>query len=75
MLVTGVLPRDRVEVVTVDRALGSLGETHTFDDVNEALADGRVLPRAMPRAELSPVTEGIVSAEAKRRAAKQEGSA
>jgi len=62
MLVTGVLPRGHVEVVTWTRARESLGTIRELDDVQEALRDGRLVPHAMPRRELSPVTEGIFEA-------------
>ena len=62
MLVTGVFPRGHVEVVTWARARESLGTIRELDDVQEALRDGRLVPYAMPRRELSPVTEGIFEA-------------
>lgn len=71
MVVTGVLPRGRVEVVTVDRAEQAVGDVRSYDDVNQALADGRIQPRSLPRRELSPVTAGIVDAAVESR----EGSA
>jgi hypothetical protein len=59
-VVTGVLPRGRVEVVSVERAKRAVGDVRSFDDVHRALADRRILPRALPRHELAPVTEGLV---------------
>ena len=62
MVVTGVLPRGRVEVVNLSRARDALGTVRDLDDVQEALRDGRLVPYAMPRRELSPVTEGLLDA-------------
>ena len=62
MVVTGVLPRGRVEVVNVSRARDALGTVRDLDDVQEALRDGRLVAYAMPRRELSPVTEGLLDA-------------
>jgi len=59
MFVTGVLPRGRVEVVTFERVHESLGEVTGLDSIQTALADGRIIPRAMPRRELAPVTESL----------------
>ena len=60
MVVTGVLPRRRVEVVTWARVRDALGTVRDLDDVQEALRDGRLVAYAMPRRELSPVTEGLL---------------
>ena len=61
MLVTGVLPRDRVELVSVPRAEQAVGEIVDFDTLNDALADGRIVPRALPRREVAPVTESMAA--------------
>ena len=60
--ITGVLPRGRVEVVSMDqldRAPGVFGST---DDSHEAIRDGRLLAYGMPRRELAPVTRGVFTA-------------
>ena len=62
MVVTGVLPRRHVEVVTWARVRDALGTFRGLDDVQEALRDGRLVGHAMPRRELSPVTEGVLDA-------------
>ena len=62
VVVTGVLPRNRMEVVSVERAKRAVGDVRSLDDVNRALAERRIMPRALPRRELAPVTEGIVDA-------------
>jgi hypothetical protein len=62
VVVTGVLPRNRMEVVSVERAKRAVGEVRSLDDVNRALAERRIMPRALPPRELAPVTEGIVDA-------------
>jgi len=60
MIVTGVLPRGRLEVVPVERLRAAVvGRVDGLDDVQEALADGRVFARAVPRREVSPLTEGM----------------
>ena len=62
MVVTGVLPRRHVEVVTWARVCEALGTIRDLDGVQEALRDGRLVGHAMPRRELSPVTEGVFDA-------------
>ena len=59
MFVTGVLPRGRLEVVTVERLRSALMGADELDDIQEALADGRVLPRSVPRHKVSPLTHGL----------------
>lgn len=60
MFVTGVLPRDRLEVVTVERLRQAVvGRVDGLDDIQEALADGRVAPRSVPRHKVSPLTHGL----------------
>ena len=57
--ITGVLPRGRVEVVSmdqIDRAPGRFGD---LADIQEALRDGRLIPYSIPRRELAPVTRKI----------------
>ena len=55
------LPRDRVELVSVPRAEQAVGEIVDFDTLNDALADGRIVPRALPRREVGPVTESMAA--------------
>jgi hypothetical protein len=62
VVVTGVLPRNRVEVVSVPRAKRAVGDVSSLDDLNRALAEGRIMPRALPRREIAPVTEGLADA-------------
>ena len=60
MFVTGVLPRGRLEVVTVERLRKAVvGRVNNLDHIHEALADGRVLPRSVPRRKVSPLTNGL----------------
>jgi hypothetical protein len=59
MFVTGVLPRGRLEVVTVERLRSALMGADELDDIQEALADGRVLPRSVPRRKVSPLTNAM----------------
>ena len=61
MIVTGVLPRDRVELVSVPRAEQAVGEIVDLDTLADALADGRIVPRALPRREVAPVTESMAA--------------
>ena len=61
MIVTGVLPRDRVEIVSVPRAEQAVGEIADLDTLNDALADGRIVPRALPRREVAPVIERMAA--------------
>lgn len=57
MFVTGILPRGRLEVVTVDRLREALvGRLSELDHIQEALADGRVAARSVPRRKVSPLT-------------------
>jgi len=59
MWATGVLPGDRLEVVSMDQIQRAPGQFHELGDVQEALRDGRLVPYAIPRREVSPVTEGL----------------
>jgi len=59
MVVTGVLPRAYVEVVNVDRVEQAPGEFRDVGDVEEALRDGRIVPKAIPRREVAPLLGGI----------------
>jgi hypothetical protein len=60
MYVTGVLPRGRLEVVTVERLGEALvGRLRELEHIQEALADGRVAPRSVPRHKVSPLTHGL----------------
>jgi len=62
MVVTGVRPRGRVEVVNVERVEDALGALDDLDDVEQALRDGRIVPRSMPRREIAPVPTAAVEA-------------
>jgi hypothetical protein len=62
MFVTGILPRGCLEVVNVERARRAVGDIRSLDDLNSALAEGRIMPRALPRRELAPATEEIAQA-------------
>ena len=60
MFVTGVLPRGRLEVVTVQRLREAVvGRVNKFEHIHEAIADGRVAPRSVPRRKVSPLTNGL----------------
>jgi hypothetical protein len=62
VVVTGVLPRGRLEVVSVERAKRAVGDVRSIGDVNRVLAERRIMPRALPRREVPADTEGIVDA-------------
>lgn len=72
MFVTGVLPGGRVEVVTAERAEKAVGRIQSFEAINDALAEGRIIPRALPRRELAPLTEGMADALAEMKATDSE---
>jgi hypothetical protein len=60
MFVTGILPRGRLEVVTVDRLREALvGRLSELEHIQQALADGRVAARSVRRRKVSPLTRGI----------------
>ena len=60
--ITGVLPRGRVEVVSMDQIDRALGRFGALADIQEALRDGRLLAYGMPRRELAPVTRRMFKA-------------
>ena len=62
MVVTGVRRRGRVEVVNVTRVEDALGAIDDLDGVEQALRDGRIVPRSIPRREIAPVPAAAVEA-------------
>ena len=60
VMVTGVRPRNRVEVVSEFRAERALDTFRDLADVEAAIRDGRLLPRSLRRTKLAPLTSPMV---------------